>query len=181
MRRIAVAALLVSLLAGLASAGNAATTTRLTIPGAGASIAVPSSWEAIDRRTVTNSAAFGRFLDENPALAAFANQMRGANSPIRLMAFDLKLARGFATNLNVVVTAPSPGLTPRQVATIYARGLKAQLRTVRGPVATSVVTLPSGKAVRASYKVKREVVALCPEPFDVGGQDRIFDGLQVGR
>lgn len=35
--------------------------------------------------------------------------------------------------------------------------------------------------VRASYNVQRDVAALCPEPFDVVRQDRIFDGLQVGR
>lgn len=153
MLRIAVAGLLVALVAGLASVGSAATTTRLTIPGAGASIAVPLSWKSLDRRTVTNSAAFRRFLDDNPSLRPFVAQMTGANSAIKLMAFALGASRGFATNVNVVLTAPSPGLTPAQIAAIYGRELKKQLTTLRGPVATSVVTLPSGKAVRASYKV----------------------------
>lgn len=153
MRRIVVAGLLISLIAGLTSAGNAATTTRVAIPDARASIALPSSWKALDRRTVTNSAAFRRFIDENPALQPFVAQMTSANSAIKLMAFDLKLSGAFATNVNVVVTTPTGGLTPAQVAAIYARELKTRLSTVRGPVATSVVTLPSGKAVRASYRV----------------------------
>ena len=155
MTRTAVVGLLVALAAGLlVAASSAATTTRLAIPGAGATVVVPSAWEVLDRRTVTNSAAFERFLDENPALAPFAGQMRAANSPIKLMAFDLKLTRRFSTNLNVVLSSPPPrSLTPAQVAAIYGRELKARLSTVRGPVSTRVVTLPSGNAVRASYKV----------------------------
>ena len=155
MRRIAVAALLLVLAAGLASVGTAASTKRYTISGAGASINVPSSWETLDRRTVTNSAAFKSFIDENPALRPFVAQMTGANSAIKLMAFDLKLTSGFATNVNIVLSTPPPSsLTPQQLATIYGRELKARLSTIQGPVAASVVKLPAGTAVRASYKIR---------------------------
>lgn len=154
MRRIVVAALVLVLAAGLASVGSAATPKRYSISGAGATIAVPAAWEALDRRTVTNSAAFRRFIDENPALRPFVAQMTGANSAIKLMAFDVKQSGTFATNVNVVLSSPAPsGLTPQQVASIYGRELKARLTTIQGPVSASVVTLPSGKAVRASYKV----------------------------
>lgn len=152
--RVLVAVAALSLAAGLATAAGAATTTRYAIPGAGATIAVPSSWKALERRTVTNSAAFRRFIDQNPALRPFVAQMTGATSPIKLMAFDLTLSGTFATNVNVVLAGPSPSLTPSQVATAYGRELKSQLRTVVGPVATSVVTLPSGSTVRASYRVR---------------------------
>ena len=76
---------------------SAADTTRHTISGAGASIAVPASWKALDARMVTDSAEFRRFIDENPALRPFVGQMSGASSVIKLMAFDLRLTRGFAT------------------------------------------------------------------------------------
>ena len=154
MRTLGVFALVVALAAGLISVAGAASTKRYTITGAGATIDVPSSWEVLDRRTVTNSAAFKRFIAENPALRPFVAQMTGASSAIKLMAFDLRLTSGFATNVNVVLSGPTGGLTPTQVATIYGRELKNRLSTIQGPVATSVVTLPAGKAVRASYKVR---------------------------
>ena len=154
MRRIAVVALTLVLLGGLASAGIAATPKRYSITGAGATIAVPAAWETLDRRTVTNSAAFRRFIDENPALQPFV-ALTGPNSAIKLMAFDLRLSKSFATNVNVVLSSPPPsGLTPQQIASIYGRELKARLTTIQGPVAASVVTLPAGMAVRASYKVR---------------------------
>ncbi|MBA3432578.1 MAG: hypothetical protein H0U08_00625 [Actinobacteria bacterium] len=154
MRRIVVAALLVSLVAGLVSTASASTTTRRSIPGAGASIVIPTAWSVLDRRTVTSSVAFKRFIDENPSLRPFVAQMAGANSAIKLMAFDLDLSQGFATNINVVLSGPAPRLSLTQIAAIYRRELEARLSTIVGPVATSAVTLPAGKAVRASYKVR---------------------------
>ena len=155
MRRLAVTMLALVLLGSLAAAGSAAPPKRYSITGAGATIAVPAAWETLDRRTVTNSAAFRRFIDENPALQPFVAQMTGPSSAIKLMAFDLKLSGSFATNVNVVLSTPAPsGLTPQQVASIYGRELKARLTTIQGPVAASVVRLPAGTAVRASYKVR---------------------------
>ena len=152
-RLLAAAAAVLALVAGLAGGARAGTTTRYAISGAHATIAVPSSWKVLDRRTVTNSAAFSRFVDENPALRALATQMRAPNSAIKLMAFDP--TRGtFATSVNVVLSGPSAGLTPQQAASSYAREVKAQLPYVLGPIATSVVRLPIGPAVRASYRVR---------------------------
>lgn len=152
-RRLRQAVLACSLLALLttpvASAGG---TKRLEIPAAGASIAVPAAWKAIDATIVTNSQEFGRFIDENPSLRPFVDQMRGPRSGIKLMVFDLKLTRGFATNVNVVVGG-SPGVTLAQLATLYKEELGTLLPTLQGPVATSVVSLPSAKAVRASYRI----------------------------
>lgn len=102
---------------------------------------------------MTDSAAFRRFIADNPSLEPFVVQMTGANSAIKLMAFDLELSKGFATNVNVVLSAPAPRLSATQLAAIYGRELKARLTTIQGPVAATAVTLPSGKAVRASYKV----------------------------
>ncbi len=78
--------------------------------------------------------------------------MAGANSPIKLMVFDVRSGGRFVTNANVVLSGPSGGLTPSRAAAVYGRELRAQLSVVRGPVTTSVVRLPSGPAVRASYK-----------------------------
>lgn len=149
-RAVLACSLIVLLATPVASAG---TTKRLEIPAAGASIAVPSAWKALDASVVTNSREFGRFIDENPSLRPFVDQMRGPGSAIKLMVFDLKLTRGFATNVNVVVSAGSPGVTPAQLASLYEQQLRTLLPTLQGPVTTRVVSLPSGKAVRASYRI----------------------------
>jgi hypothetical protein len=124
------------------------------VPQTGATIAIPSSWRVLERRTVTNTTAFRRFIDENPALGAFAAQMSAPTSPVKLMAFDVPASGTFVTNVNVVLAGPPGGLTPTQAAAVYGRELKTQLKTVLGPVATSVVRLPAGSAVRASYRAR---------------------------
>ena len=151
-RLLAVVVAAASVGMAVAAPVGAATTTRYAIPGTSATIAVPASWTALERRTLTNSAAFRRFIDQNPALQPFAQQMAGANSPIKLMVFDVRSGGRFVTNANVVLSGPSGGLTPSRAAAVYGRELRAQLSVVRGPVTTSVVRLPSGPAVRASYK-----------------------------
>ena len=55
--------------------------------------------------------------------------------------------------MNVVVAAPSPGVTLAQLATAYKRQLKTLVPSLKGPVATSIVSLPAGKALRASYRL----------------------------
>lgn len=153
-RRVRHAVLACSLLALLATpVASAGATKRLEIPAAGASIAVPTAWKALDTSIVTNSQEFTRFIDENPSLRPFADQMRGPGSAIKLMVFDLKLTRGFATNVNVVVGAGSPGVTLAQLASLYKQQLRTLLPTLQGPVTTGIVSLPSGKAVRASYRI----------------------------
>jgi hypothetical protein len=153
-RRVRQAVLACSLLALLAtSVASAGVTKRLEIPTAGASIAVPTAWKALDASVVTSSKEFARFIDQNPSLRPFVEQMRGPGSTIKLMVFDLKLTRGFATNVNVVVGSGSAGVTLAQLESLYKQQLRTLLPTLQGPVTTSVVSLPSGKAVRASYRI----------------------------
>lgn len=154
IRRVRHAVVACSLLALLATPIAAAgATKRLEIPATGASIAVPATWKALDASVVTDSRAFGRFIDQNPSLRPFVDQMRGPGSSVKLMVFDLKLTRGFATNVNVVVGAGAPGVTLAQLASLYKRQLRTLLPTLQGPVTTGFASLPSGVAVRASYRI----------------------------
>jgi len=150
---VVVGAASVGMAVAFAPAADAETTRRYAIPGAGATIAIPSSWRALERRTVTNSATFRRFVAENPAMRSLATQMSAPNSPITFMAFDPRPGT-FVTSVNVVLSGSSSGLTPRQAAASYAREINAQLPYVVGPVSTSVVRLPAGAAVRAAYRVR---------------------------
>jgi hypothetical protein len=149
VRRVVLAAMLASVIA--ASVATAASNTRLSIPTAGASIAVPASWRALDARTAANSAAFNRFVAQNPSLRPFLAQMQGANSPIKLMALDPTLAQGFATNVNVS-RAPA-GVTLAQLAAVYEKQLETLLPALQGGVSTRVVSLPATQALRASYRI----------------------------
>lgn len=150
MRRVLLAALLVPIVA--ASVASAAPDTRVAIPTAGASIAVPATWKALNARTVANSAAMNRLIAQNPSLRPFLAQLQSAGSPVKLMAFDLNAAQQFATNVNVVV-APSPGLTLPQLAAAYEPQLRRLLPSVRGRISTRLVSLPATRAVRASYRI----------------------------
>ncbi len=151
MRRLVLIALLVSLVA--ASVATAAPSNRVPIPTAGASIAVPASWKALNARTAANSAAFNRFVAQNPSLRPFLVQMQGASSPIKLMALDPKLAQGFATNVNVVVSSAPAGVTLAQLASVYKKQVESLVPGLQGGVSTRVVSLPATQALRASYRI----------------------------
>ena len=163
--RALVAAALIALL--VAAVATAAPTKRHAIPTAGASIATPSSWKALDARIVTNPKVLKAFVDQNPALRPFISQISGPGSVIKLMVFDLKVTNGFATNVNVVVSA-TPGVTLAQIASVYANQLKTVLPTLKSAVTTRIVSLPSGKALRAGYRVG----------FAIGGRTVVVQTLQ---
>ena len=164
--RALVAATLVALL--VAAVATAAPTKRHAIPTAGASIATPSSWKALDARIVTNPKVLKAFVDQNPALRPFISQMSGPGSVIKLMVFDLKVTNGFATNVNVVVSGGTSGVTLAQIAAVYANQLKTVLPTLKSPVKTRIVSLPAGKALRAGYRVG----------FTIGGRTVVVQTLQ---
>jgi hypothetical protein len=165
VRVLAAATIVAAFTATVATAGP---TTRHSIPSAGASIATPSSWKALDARIVTNPKVVKEFVAHNPALRPFVDQMTGPGSVIKLMVFDLKVTNGFATNVNVVVSGSRAGVTLGQIATVYATQLKTVLPTLKSPVATRIVALPAGKAIRASYRVG----------FAIGGREVVVQTLQ---
>ena len=151
MRRVLLAVLLVPIVA--ASVATAAPDTRVAIPTADASIAVPATWKALNARTVANSAAMNRLIAQNPSLRPFLAQLQSAGSPVKLMAFDLNAARQFATNVNVVVAPASPGLTLPQLAAAYEPQLRRLLPSLRGGISSRIVALPATRALRASYRI----------------------------
>ena len=151
VRRLLIAASLLAVVA--APAAGAADTRRHAIPEAGGSIAVPADWKTVDSRLVTDSAAFKRYVDQNPSLRPFVAAISGPGSVIKLMAFDLPAVRKFVTNVNVVVTRAQGGVTLDQIAAVYPAQLKALLTTLRGPVSTRLVSLPAGKALQATYQI----------------------------
>lgn len=153
MRRTALLATVAALaLSGAAAGQPAGHTTRHPIPTAGISLATPSTWRAVDSRAALASKGVQSLLRENPQLAAIINQVAGANSPVKFLAFDPKVSDHFATNVNVVVTAVPASVT----LPVLAAAIAAQLKTLPGlasPITTSTVTLPIGRVAKASFRL----------------------------
>ena len=168
VRRIALVAA-VSLL-GIATAATGARTggtTRYTIAAAGISLATPSPWRAVDSHAALSSPGVKKLLAENPALASLIQQVAGAGSTVKFLAFEPRVVDGFATNVNVVVTPIPNGVTFAAVAAAAPAEL-AQIPSLASKVTTSTVKLPIGPAVKASYRL-----ALVS-----GGRKRVVQTLQ---
>ena len=150
MRRAALIATVATLaVVGVATASG---TSRHPIPTAGISLATPSSWRAVDSRTVLASKGVQALLKENPQLASIINQVAGANSPVKFLSFDPHVTDRFATNVNVVVSAVPSSVT----LAVLAAAITSQLKTLPGltsAVATSMVKLPIGPASRARFQL----------------------------
>ncbi len=153
MRRAAPLALVVLLVAATtATAGLQARRTRHPIPTAGVSLATPSSWRAVDSRSVLTSKGVKALVAENPQLAALIQKVAGASSPVKFLAFDPKVSDRFATNVNVVVTPLPASVT----FALLAAAIPAELQKVPGlasKITTSTVKLPIGPTLVASYRL----------------------------
>jgi hypothetical protein len=128
---------------------------RHSIPGYGTSLALPSSWKAIDYRQILKPGVLQALAHDNPDLAGSFAAMAQANSPIKFFAFDPQVASGFATNVNVVVLPLRTHLTLSE----YERGLVDEVRSVSGAsgLRFGTVRLAGGRAVRLSYRLSLNV------------------------
>lgn len=148
MSRALLASALVALLVA-ADAASAVTPRR--VPSAGMTIAVPSTWKAVDA-VAAASAAGAALRKENPQLAAILDQLSRPGSVIKLFAFDPAGAERFATNVNVVVTTLPAGVTFAQ----YLASARSELSLLPqrvGPASSRAVELPAGRAVRSQVKL----------------------------
>jgi len=149
-RRFAILGAAIVLVAGTASAAGGPFH-RHAIPGYGTSIALPSSWKTVDYRQVLKTGDLDQLARDNPELAGSFAAMAQPDSPIKLFAYDPQVAKGFATNANVVVV-PLGGPVG---FTEYERQLVGELRTLSSvsKLRSSTVRLPAGRAVRLSYRL----------------------------
>jgi hypothetical protein len=148
MRRLA-AVLCVGVLiaAGAASAGDLGYH-RHTVPGAGVSLALPSSWKALSAVEAKKLLGSGTFVRDNPQVAGVVALMQKPDSPIKFLAFDPLPIDRFATNANVVVLPLSRPVPLSR----YRSELVAEVKSVGASrVAASEVRLPGGPAVRLTY------------------------------
>jgi hypothetical protein len=121
--------------------------TRHAVRGHGVSLAVPSSWVAVDHRVPR--AVIDRLARENPRLAPFLSQLAQPTSPTKFLALDPVVRNGFATNVNVVVSRLPVGIDLAE----YQRALTEELRAIgaRG-LRQGTVAVGGRRAVRLQYR-----------------------------
>jgi hypothetical protein len=135
-----------------------------TVSNAGLSIAVPIGWQVLSQHDAVFPGARENLERLQPGFGATLSALGLPDSPLKLFAFDRRFARGHPTTLMVVQeTYTPPGAYNR-----WAPRMSRALRRVRGRVgalAARGVDLPSGLALRASYRTSTQetvVVYLVP-------------------
>jgi hypothetical protein len=135
------------------AAASAATTGHIIVEGQGFGITLPDGWKSIP----VDQAGLAGYIATLPAdsqLRAILEGQSGAaaQQTIKFWAFDTRpadLASGFARNLNVIVQ-PASNLSMAVVESAAKASLEA-VDAIRKPVATKIVTLPVGQALRIDY------------------------------
>ena len=121
-----------------------------TVTEAAVALALPSRWAALrsqDARHPGVLRMFGSLSAElGPAVAALA----APESPLKLLAFDPRLAGGFPTTASVVQARIEPDV-PYETWSADVTAHVRELPSRRGALAARAVQLPSGKALRLEY------------------------------
>jgi hypothetical protein len=148
MRRILVGLAVTVVAASLvATAGAAERFERHTIRGEGMSLAVPASWVAVD--ATLPAAALERLRRENPRLSPYLVPRSGSRA--KFLALDPSVKGGFATNVNVVVSA-----IPSVTFDVYRAAILSEIRSLLGSAKVSHRTVKIGgvRGVRLSYRFR---------------------------
>jgi len=139
-----------ALLAAAFAVDASAATGRHTVPAAGLSLALPTSWKVVDGSAAAK-AAVASLGKENPQLAGVLSQLGNPGSVIKFFAFDPVGARTFATNVNVLVSPIPASVTLAQ----YLEAARREFQSLPGRIGsatTRVVTLPGGRAARTDVR-----------------------------
>jgi hypothetical protein len=122
------------------------------VPGTAIRLSLPAPWKVVDAAHVLGSAEIAKLEQENPELGPALAAANQPTSPVKFFAFDPLTHRQFATNANVIVAPIPAGLT----FDTYASALAAEIGTLSSVsrLVTSRVTLPAGRALRLSYRLR---------------------------
>jgi hypothetical protein len=125
--------------------------------GQGFSVELPASWADASRDRARLLREVRRLAGDDPELAATMDRLLAAgnsNVAVKMIAFDLEpssLRSGFATNLNVVRERTDLPLALWRQAALKAL---ANLSFIVQPIWSQTVRLPTGKAVRFTYRAR---------------------------
>ena len=138
---------------------HAATPSGFTVRAdkeSGFALALPRSWRSLDRSTALTSSRLGPFGKANPRVRAELRALVGPRSPIKLIAVDPTAKARFRVNMNVIQTRVPKSLTFDQLSKDEAREIK--LASAARDMRQATVELPAGRALRLTYRVKRDAV-----------------------
>jgi hypothetical protein len=119
---------------------------RHVVPGQGVSLAVPTTWVAVN--ATLPASAIDRLSRQNPKLAPYLGQLSGPGSAAKFLALDPAVQNGFATNVNVVV-APIPSVPFNLFRTAIVNEIRSLVGSAK--IDERVVTIDGVHGVRLSY------------------------------
>jgi hypothetical protein len=150
-------------------AASQATTGRIVVAEHGFALTLPDGWTRIP----VDAAGLQDFIDTLPADSELRTILEGqagsgAQQAIKFWAFDTRdedIAAGFARNMNIIVQ-PAMGVDLSAVEAAAKASLES-IKSIRKPVTSKIVTLPSGEALRLDYVL--DVATADGKTTSVGG------------
>jgi hypothetical protein len=130
--------------------------TEYEVEAGGFSIAVPAGWETLSADVLLEAGELDVVAEENPKFEPYFRMLAGPDSPLKFVALDPVVRKGFATNLLVGVEDLPDGMTLGD----YERATRLQiaaLGTLQGKIEVGEAALPAGEARTMSYRTRLTV------------------------
>jgi hypothetical protein len=129
-------------------------TGRIVLAPSHFAITLPTGWQSLPVDPVKMKA----YIESLPAdsdIRAVLEKATAASTAAKFTAFDVRpgdVANGFARNVNIIVQPAARGVSLTDVEAAGKASL-ATLSSVRKPIKSKIVGLPSGQAVRVDYTI----------------------------
>jgi hypothetical protein len=126
---------------------------RIVLATSHFAITLPSGWQSLP----VDPAKLKAYVESLPAESDIRKilESAAAKSAAKFTAFDVRpadVANGFARNVNIIVQPAARGVSLSDVEAAGKASL-ATLASVRKPITSKIVSLPTGKAVRVNYTI----------------------------
>ena len=118
----------------------------------GFELGLPPEWKVSSVDQALPAAERERLARENPEFAEAFEAVGSDESPVKLLAFDPKVEKEFATNVNVIAV-PLPNGTTLEEFVEANRADLAGLESIQGDVDSEPVELPAGPGERMQYRL----------------------------
>jgi hypothetical protein len=127
---------------------------RIVLAKSHFAITLPSGWQSLP----VDPAKLKAYVESLPAdsdIRKVLEKAAATSTAAKFTAFDIRpgdVANGFARNVNIIVQPAARGVSLSDVEAA-AKASLATLSSVRKPITSKIVSLPTGKAVRVTYTI----------------------------